>query len=102
MINREGSPVGHVYWFNPSSLSRLAAETGFRVARLRNRGNLIPYLPKWLFRTMYFLFGTDPHSGRLIRWYPVRILWALIINGWLSESLNKVEYMYAFLVKAED
>lgn len=102
LINGQGAPVGHVYWFNPSSMTRMAEKNGFRVGRMRSRGNLIPYLPRWLFYSIRTLLGVDPHSGRLIRWYPIRIMWALVINGWLSELLGKGEYIYTFLEKREE
>ena len=99
LIRGHREPVGHVHWFTPGSMRELAGRAGFRIVALRRRGSLVPYLPRWLYRAIEAFAGTDPHSGRLIRWYPVRILWALVIDGWLSEVLNKGEYIYVFLVK---
>ena len=99
LINRPDVPVGHRCWFNMNSITCLADGTGFKPARIRKRGSLFPYFPKWLQKTIQTLLGNDSRSGRLIRWYPVRILWALIIDGWLSEFLNRGEYIYAFLIK---
>ncbi|MFQ5953463.1 MAG: class I SAM-dependent methyltransferase [Kiloniellales bacterium] len=102
LVNRPSMPVGHVVWFNRRAMEYTARAYGFRVARIKNRGNLVPYLPDWLRRTLERLLGFDAISGRFIRWYPVRILWALIVTGWLSGFLSKGEYVYAFLVKESD
>lgn len=62
LVNRVGTPVGHIFWFNPRSLARLATTCAFIPARIRSRGSMVPYLPRWLFHTIRILLGTDPHS----------------------------------------
>jgi len=99
LVNRPGQKLGHVIWFNRASIEHLAKKHGLRIAFYRNRGNLLPHMPGGLRRTLETAFGHDPASGRFIRWYPIRILWALIVTGWISEWLSKGEYIYAVLVK---
>jgi 2-polyprenyl-3-methyl-5-hydroxy-6-metoxy-1,4-benzoquinol methylase len=99
LVNRPGQKLGHVIWFNRTSIEHLAKKHGLRIAFYRNRGNLLPHMPGGLRRALEAALGQDPASGRFIRWYPIRILWALIVSGWISEGLSKGEYLYAFLVK---
>ena len=101
LINQPGQKIGHVIWFNRETVEALARSYGFRIAYYRNRGSLLPHLPGWFRKSLEVALGKDHTSGRFIRWYPIRILWALFITGWLSETLSKGEYLYAFLIKNE-
>lgn len=99
LVNDANRKVGHIFWFNRHAIEFIAKKFSLEISFVRNRGDLIAYLPQWMQRTLRSVLGTDPSSGRIIRWYPIRILWALLITGFLSERLDKGEYIYAFLTK---
>ena len=100
LISRESVKIGHCLWYDRVSFRRLLESHGFQIVKLTNRGEVIDHLPKIVRWLLYAIFRTDPASGRFIRNYQLRLLWSVLIDGYLSERLGLGENMYAFLQKA--
>jgi len=100
LISRDSVKIGHCLWYDRTSFRRLVEERGFRIVKMTNRGEAIDHLPNFVRRLLFAILGTDPVSGRFIRSYHLRILWSVLIDGYLSERLGLGENMYVFLKKA--
>ncbi len=100
LISRESVKIGHCLWYDHVSFKRLVEARGFRIVKLTNRGEAIDHLPKLIQRLLFAILGTDRASGRFICSYHLRILWSVLIDGYLSERLGLGENMYVFLKKS--
>jgi 2-polyprenyl-3-methyl-5-hydroxy-6-metoxy-1,4-benzoquinol methylase len=104
LLDNPRQRLGHLCWFNRRSLTRLAREHGLEILDLRNRGELLHHLPRRLQRFMIAALGTfDAPSGvRFIRNYQLRMCWAIILDGLLSQRLSYGDSLFAFLRKPNE
>jgi len=103
LLNDPHQRLGHLCWFNRRSITRLARQHGLEILDLRNRGGLLHHLPLWLQRFMLTLLGTFPApSGvRFIRNYQLRMCWAIVLDGLLSQRLGYGDSLFVFLRKPD-
>jgi 2-polyprenyl-3-methyl-5-hydroxy-6-metoxy-1,4-benzoquinol methylase len=99
LLNHPDLPIGHVTWFNRASLAYLSQAAGLRILSVRNRGEVIWHLHSRYQKLLRQLLGTEPTRGRFIRHYPLRILWASLIDGLLSERIGCGDCLYAVMQK---
>jgi tRNA(Met) C34 N-acetyltransferase TmcA len=99
LINDPKQKIGHLRWFNRQSLSFLAKEFGLRVEKCLNRGEMIYHLPLFAQRPLRKVLGTDPVSGRYIKYYTPRIMNATFLDGVLSHTLSYGDGVYVFMRK---
>jgi SAM-dependent methyltransferase len=98
LFNDPHQKLGHICWFNRSSLTRLARQHGLQVLTLTSRGEVLYHLPPFLQRLLTALLGTFPApSGlRFIRNYQLRILWAVFLDGLLAQQLGCGDGLFLF------
>jgi 2-polyprenyl-3-methyl-5-hydroxy-6-metoxy-1,4-benzoquinol methylase len=99
LINDPDQKIGHVRWFNRKSLDFLASKYDLRMELCFNRGEFIYHLPEVIQAGLRKVVGTEPESGRLIRYYTPRIIYATLFDGVLSQMLSYGENLYAFMKK---
>lgn len=102
LINDPEQKIGHVHWFNRKSIEYLATEFGLRIEKCINRGALIYHLPVTVQNLLRKTFGTDPLSGRFIKYYTPRIIYAIVFDGLLSQVFSYGECIYAFMRKGSE
>jgi len=98
LISRPDKKIGHVMWFNYTSIKYLAKVVDMSIINLRNRGSMFYYLPRPLRNLITGIFGYGP-LGRPIKYYYLRILAAVIFDCILSEKFSYGEELYAILKK---
>ncbi|MDY7109218.1 MAG: class I SAM-dependent methyltransferase [Planctomycetota bacterium] len=93
--------LGHLRWFNRSSLTRLARRQRLEILDLRNRGELLYHLHPLLQRILRTLLGTfpAPSGARFIRNYQLRLLWAVFFDGLLAQRLGYGDSLFLFARK---
>lgn len=101
LINDPVQKIGHLRWFNSKSMQYLAKKYNFEMKKLTNRGELIHHLPGWLQKILYALFGRDATGKRFIKYYPIRVSYAIFYDGILSQKIGYGDSLYAFMVKKE-
>ena len=103
LINDPTGPIGHVWWFDEDALRRLADSLGLSVESIARRGELLFHLPRWMQRGLRRALGTtdSPSGERFIRNYQLRMLWALTLDGVISEWAGYGDCMYGFFRKSD-
>ena len=99
LINDPVVKIGHLRWFNKEAMRRLGEKYGFEIKRITNRGELIHHLPSWLRRSLYAVFGRDDSGRRFIKHYPLRVSYAILFDGVLSQTFGYGDSLYAFMIK---
>jgi 2-polyprenyl-3-methyl-5-hydroxy-6-metoxy-1,4-benzoquinol methylase len=94
-ISERDQPIGHCLWFDHEAIRRMLTTSGFSAVSIRNRGDAIDHAPLWLRRGLEMLFGRT-REGRFIRSYHLRILWAVLVDSFLSEQMGWGDSMYVF------
>lgn len=101
LLNDPHQALGHVCWFNPPSLRLLARQHHLQILALRHRGELLYHLPRGVQRALHRLLGSSqaPSGERFIRNYQLRILWAVLCDGFLSQRLGYGDSLFLFARK---
>lgn len=101
LVNDPLRVTGHVHWFTRPAAARLARRLGCRIVGLANRGEFIHQLPVGVQRVLRALLGVvpPPPRERFIRWYPPRMIYAILFDGLLAERFGWGDCLYAFLRK---
>ena len=99
LINDPEQKIGHLRWFNRKSIEFLAREYGLRIERCINRGEMIHHLPVPVQAGLRKVLGTEPESGRFIKYYAPRIINATLFDGVLAQTLSYGDGIYAFMRK---
>ena len=101
LLNDPHQALGHVCWFNPRSLRLLARQHHLRILALRHRGELLYHLPRPVQRALRRRLGSfqAPSGERFIRNYQLRILWAVLCDGFLSQRLGCGDSLFLFARK---
>lgn len=99
LVHSPFEKIGHVCWFDTNSMQALAKMFGLEMADYRHVGELRFHLPLWLQKGLLKLFGTDPASGRFIKYYCLRLPWHIVFDSLLARRLGYGECMLAFLRK---
>lgn len=102
LINDPAQKIGHLRWFNRKSMEFLAREYGLRIESCINRGEMIYHLPTGVQKVLRKVLGTEPESGRFIKYYTPRIINATLFDGVLSQTLSYGDSLYAFMRKPAD
>lgn len=101
LINDPVQKIGHLRWFNPKSMKYLGEKYDFEVKKIINRGELIHHLPLWIQKILYTVFGRDATGKRFMKYYPMRVSYALFFDGLLSQKIGYGDSLYAFMIKKE-
>jgi len=99
LINDPAQKIGHLRWFNHTSMAFLAAKYGLKIERCINRGEMLYHLPSPMRRLLTGLLGTEEISGRFIKHYTPRIINATLFDGVLAQKLSYGDGIYAFMRK---
>jgi hypothetical protein len=101
LLNDPHQALGHVCWFNAPSLRLLARRHDLNILAIRHRGELLHHLPRAAQRALRTLLGSfqAPSGERFIRNYQLRILWAVLCDGLLSERLSCGDSLFLFARK---
>jgi SAM-dependent methyltransferase len=96
MISHPDMTTGHCVWFDHASMRNILAGAGADVIEIRNRGEVIDHFPTWLQKSIYRVFGSHPSGRRPFASFQIRMLWASLIDGVMSEKLSVGSCLYAF------
>jgi hypothetical protein len=103
LINDPAQRIGHLRWFNRRSIEFLAQKYGLRIERCINRGEMLYHLPAPVQKALKKVLGTEPNTGRFIKYYMPRIINATLFDGVVAQTLSYGDSIYAFMRKtAED
>jgi 2-polyprenyl-3-methyl-5-hydroxy-6-metoxy-1,4-benzoquinol methylase len=92
-------PIGHCVWYTEKSLRSIGERAGLRCIEMRRRCGVLYSLPRPLRRALEISLGGDANKNRFISNYTARMLWASLIDGKLSESLNVGHNLYGFFTQ---
>jgi len=101
LINDPVQKIGHLRWFNAKAMRCLGEKYDFEVKKIINRGELIHHLPLWIQKILYAVFGRDGTGKRFIKYYPMRVSYAILFDGILSQKIGYGDSLYAFFKKPE-
>ncbi len=99
LVNDPFQRIGHLRWFNRKSVHYLADQGELRIEKYTNRGQFIFHLPLSIQKLLRRGLGTEPQTNRFIRYYTVRILYATLFDGVLSQFLGWGDGLYVFMRK---
>ena len=94
-LNEPNIKTGHILWFNRDSLMHLGQRAGLDIMHCTNRGELIYHLPAPVRSILFHIFGKTP-AGHFINANTLRLLYASLFDGVLSEKLDYGDSLYAF------
>lgn len=97
LMNDPRRKVGHLSWYSPQSVATIASRLGLEIVSVRHRGEMIWHFPDRAASILRQIFGTEPVRGRFIKSYPLRLLYATVFDGLLSEMLDVGDHLYAIL-----
>jgi 2-polyprenyl-3-methyl-5-hydroxy-6-metoxy-1,4-benzoquinol methylase len=99
LVNDRRSKIGHIRWFNKNSMTYFAQRYCLTLRHCNNIGELFYHFsPKTQQRLKKFL-GTDHTGERIIRYYPLRIIYALLIDAWFSQIFSYGDCLCGFYEK---
>lgn len=99
LINRSDAKMGHILWFNDKSIRYLSDHLNLKIVHKKNRGELFDYIPSEGQKVLKKIFGTDPSGRRFIRNFSLRIAYATVVDGLISERVGYGDSSYVFLQK---
>jgi ubiquinone/menaquinone biosynthesis C-methylase UbiE len=101
LLNDDSFKTGHVNWFNRKAIEYLSKLYKLKLLKYRNRGEFLHYLPVAAQNFLRKTLGTipSPSGERFIRWYQIRVPYAILFDGLLSQTFSWGDTIYAFLQK---
>lgn len=99
LVNDPNQKIGHIFWFNKKSLTNLASSFNLKLEKCTNRGELIYHFPQRIQCQLKAIFGIDEVSGRFIKNYAPRVVYAALFDGLFSQTFSYGEHLYCFMRK---
>lgn len=99
LLNDDSYKTGHVNWFNRQAIVNLAKMYELKLVKYKNRGEFLYHLPVTVQYLLKKILGTipSPSGERFIRWYQIRVPYAVIFDGLLAQTFSWGDTIYAFL-----
>jgi 2-polyprenyl-3-methyl-5-hydroxy-6-metoxy-1,4-benzoquinol methylase len=99
LINDFGQKTGHLRWFNRHSIRYFAKQLDAKIEKITNRGQFLFHLPLPVQNFLRKSLGTEPDTNRFIKYYTLRIVYATMFDGLLSQLLGWGDGLYVFMRK---
>lgn len=98
-INDSRQKIGHMHWFNRSSIEFLAKEFNMTIVRYNNFGEFLYHCPIGVQNFLKKVCGMDHTGERFIRFYAPRLIYSLFMDCIISQHLSYGENIGVYMKK---